>query len=142
MIKTVTENIDGNEYVITTFDAIKGNLILFKLIKYLRGGASLLDGLLDSESVMDEDVAIGSVLERIITTIDPEELNTFLIDMFQSTALNNSPMTHDVIKHHFAGNYLEMYKVLIAIIKANYVNDGTKAFFAQAQEKITKVVAK
>jgi hypothetical protein len=135
MIKTVTEIINGNEYVITTFSAIKGNLILFKLIKYLRGGAELFNSLSESKSVLDSDVAIGNILEKIIEDVDPEELNNFLCSLLENVSFKNKFMSKDIIDKHFAGNYIEMYKLLIAIIKANYVNEGTKSFFAQARQK-------
>lgn len=138
MIKTVPVSIDGNEYVITMFDAITGNKILFQLIKYLRGGATLLNGLMGQENILDQDLAIGDMLEKIIENVEPEELNRFVVKLLKNTALNNKPMTEDVIKHHFAGNYIEMYKVLTEIIKANYLNEGMKSFFAQAQRLMPK----
>lgn len=135
MIKTVTEIINGNEYVITTFNAIKGNLILFKLIKYLRGGAELFNSITESKSILDSDVGIGKVLEKIIADVEPEELNEFLCSLLTNVSLKGQFMTKDTIEQHFAGNYLEMYKLFIAIIKVNYINEGTKSFFAQARQK-------
>lgn len=141
MIKTVTEIINGNEYVITTFDAIKGNLILFKLIKYLRGGASIFDGLSKGSNFLDSELSIGSALEQIISNIDPDEMNNFVIMMLKNTTYKNSPLSEDIIKQHFAGNYTEMYKLLIAIIKANYINEGTMSFFEQARQKLKPLAA-
>ncbi len=139
MIKTETVTINGNEYVIQTFDAIKGNLILFKLIKYLRGGTSLFDDILKDGKFLDVDLSalsIGSTIEQIISNIDPEDMNDFIIMMLKNTSYKNSQLNEDFIKNHFAGNYLDMYKLIAAIIKINYFNEGTKSFFAQARQKL------
>ena len=143
MIKTVTEVINGNEYLITTFDAIKGNLILFKLIKYLRGGTSLFDGvqkgLQKGGSLLDtdlSDLSISEALQSILANLDPEEINAFFIMMLQNVTFDNKILTSEFIKSHFAGNYLEMYTLLFAIVKANYFNEGTKNFFVQARQKL------
>lgn len=139
MIKTITEVINGNEYVITTFDAIRGNLILFKLIKYLRGGTSLFDSLSKNSNFLDSEISIGTALESILANMNPEELNDFVIMMLKSTSYKDKPLTSDIIKQHFAGNYLEMYRLLVAIIKANYINEGAKSFFDQVRHLTTTV---
>lgn len=136
MIKTETVTISGNEYVIQTFDAIKGNLILFKLIKYLRGGASIFDGFSKGESFLDSELPIGSALEKIMSNIDPDDMNAFIIMMLKNTTYKNSQLNEDFIKNHFASNYLEMYKLIAAIIKINYFNEGTKSFFDQVRQKL------
>lgn len=136
MIKTETVIINGNEYVIQTFDAIKGNLILFKLIKYLRGGASIFDGFSKSENFLDSELPIGSAVEKIMSNIDPDDMNGFVIMMLKNTTYKNSQLNEDFIKNHFAGNYIEMYKLIAAIVKVNYINEGTKSFFQQARQKL------
>jgi len=144
MIKTTDVIINGNEYTITTFDAIKGNIILFKLIKYLRGGTSLFDSikaaLTGNDSVMDADLselAIGSAIEKILSNIDPEEINDFFVMILRNTTHKNKVLDADFIGSHFAGNYFDMYKLLFEIIKSNYFKEGTKRFFDQARRIVS-----
>jgi len=143
MIKTVNETINGEDYVITTFDAIKGNLILFKILKYLRGGSSVLDNIsLGEGSVLDKEISIGSMLEKIMESIDPAEFNDFIIMLLRSTSYKDKPMSEEVIKHHFAGDYLSMYKLVVAVIKANYFGEGTQSFLDVARQRISQVPSK
>jgi len=136
MIKTVTEVINGNEYVITTFSAIKGQLILIKLVKYLRGGAEILDSVSDFKNILDSDINIGKAIEKIIEDVNPDALNDLICTMLKNVSYQNKFMTKEFIEQHFAANYMEMYTLIIAIIKANYINEGTKSFFAQARQKL------
>lgn len=148
MIQTKNVTVNSNEYMITSFDAITGNIILFKLIKYLRGGTSLFDGLSTAlsgvDSIMNADLSklsIGTALDNILANIDPDEINTFFVMMLKNTSFKEengqfTPLTSNFIKGHFAENYLEMYALIIEIIKANYMNDGTLSFFAQTRKKL------
>jgi len=139
MIKTTSVKINDNEYVITAFDAIKGNMILFKLIKYLRGGVSLFDNIFKFDSIVDVELAelsIGTAIDKILANIEPEEINDFFIMMLQNVSLKNKQLTAETIKYHFSGNYFEMYKLVIEIIKANYINEGTLSFFEQTRQKM------
>lgn len=136
MIKTVTEIINGNKYVITTFTAIKGQLILIKLLKYLRGGAEILDSISDFKNILDSDINIGKAIEKIIEDINPDALNDLICTMLKNVAFENKFMTKEFIDLHFAANYTEMYALIVAVIKVNYINEGTKSFFAQARQKL------
>lgn len=136
MRTTISENIDGDRYVITTFDAIKGNRILIKLFKYLRGASSVLNGLSGNVSILDSELSLGDMLSRIMEDMEPEEMSDFIVMMLQDTSVNDKPLTEDLIKDHFSAKYLTMYKVVVAIIKANYFGEGTKSFLDAARQKL------
>lgn len=126
--KTETKQIGDHEYSVTQWPAEKSMLMKFRLAKAF--GASLA-AIMGNASQSDkkkntdkEDVlALSEGLSTLFDSSSPEELVTLMKNCVVGVACDGKRITETSFNELFSGDeLLEVYKVFIFVLQANYSN--------------------
>lgn len=144
MIESKKFDIHGHEYIITTYPGTKGLQILIKLTKYLQIISEPLKKLeipninaINISSLMDSDIGIKLIAELInqLPTVMGDDFTPFVKDLLSSTIRDTKDLSKDeCFNDIFAGNYGELFAVMIKILQVNY-GGGIKDFFTNLAKK-------
>ncbi|MBC3540660.1 phage tail assembly chaperone [Rufibacter sediminis] len=115
MLETKEKTIDGHEYQVTQFPALKGMRLAVKIGKLLGDG---IGHAATTGSVMDMDVS--KVVAGIVENLDEEATPNLLLQLFSSTHRDRKEMNESGFNMAYAGNYMEMGKALLFILEVNY----------------------
>lgn len=124
-VKTVDKKIGSATYTITQYTAVEGLSIKITLGKLFSPG---LPKLIDGKTIRDSlgaEITTGGMLAAISALfdgLDPVTTIPFIIRMLTSGLVRRDgvEITRDTFNIDFAGNYLELYKLLGEIILLNY----------------------
>ena len=126
-LKTITKEIDGIKFFINQFPARKALRLEKRTVTYLAPMLSILEGLKSLDSEIDFGKIIRGVQETL-SNIDESALESFISEMFElvSCEINiNGKLTNFILNKNddfdfvFRGKTLTVYKLLIAVMKAN-----------------------
>ncbi|MBE0434622.1 MAG: hypothetical protein IBX56_02325 [Methylomicrobium sp.] len=125
MIDPINKTIDGENYEIAPFAAVRGYRLQLRLGKIvgpaIRAALSGSDGDINSIGDINLDAAtIGALIGALIEELSVNDQNgELLIELFSQTQRNGILLTAPNIDKAYAANYVEMGKALFAIIQAN-----------------------
>jgi hypothetical protein len=108
---TVTETIDGVKYVTIQFPARQGAKILVRLTKVF----GPIFKSFDVDNVTNTEVDIAAFIEKL----DDDSFVQLILDLLMYTKRNGVDITDMTLDTEFAGEYLQMLKVIWFVIRAN-----------------------
>jgi len=143
-VETIDKTIDGLDFQITTFGAIKGQKIQTRLIKITAPGAGPLINLLKGldfekdrseliKEFLDGEVDLGIIakaLQEVLQSAgDEDQIQSFIFRLLEKTTVKYAIVEGDMRVHElsqenifdvvFQGRYMTMYKLLVAVIQVN-----------------------
>ena len=128
MSTAVNETIDGHEYTFHPFLGMQGWRLQIRLAKILGPSvkealAALPDDPADVKSLMNAKIDLsvaGSAVEKLTDALaehDPE--GQLVAALLANTERDGKQLKPGVIDRAYSGNYVEMVKAIIGVIRAN-----------------------
>jgi len=126
MADAVKETINGHDYSFHPFLGMQGWRLQIRLAKIL--GPSVKEGLAalpdeDAKSLMDAEInlgAVGAAVEKLTDALAEHDPNGELVAaLLSNTEREGQHLKPGVIDRVYAGNYAEMVKAIVGVIRAN-----------------------
>jgi len=127
-IETTKTKIGENTYTVSQFPGREGFKIKAILIRKVAPALANLAGALDFSKVEDinqlldmniDGGMISKSVQALVNNLEEEETLSLIMRMLRHTRMNDAEIDDALFDGTYAGNYDELYKVLIFIIKYN-----------------------
>jgi len=131
MIETKTREIGGSEYEVTQFPAMEALRIKTRLAKMILPSIGEI-----SQGGADQEInyeAISHAIAAFADNLNEKEFTELVTRLLKNTSADGKPMYHNgqlldsTFDEAFAGNLMNLYKVLAFVLEVNYPD-----FFAAA----------
>ena len=126
MAEAVRETIDGHEYTFHPFLGMQGWRLQIRLAKIL--GPSVKEALAalpdaDLKSLMNTKIDLGAIGSAFCSAVDAiaehDPQGELVAALLANTERDGKQLKPGVIDRAYSGNYVEMVKAIIGVIRAN-----------------------
>src|SRR5690554_4584419 len=108
MIQQKKLTIEGEEYMITQFGAVKG-------VKLAKRVAKLAGPVLSA--FVGQEEGLMAVIEKVLLSLDDVDFENLAVELMSGVTKNNMALNFDM---EFAGRYHVLIKLMMEVIAFNY----------------------
>lgn len=111
--------INGSQYLITSFAGMKGFNYLKRLTKLIGPALMAANG---EGDVLEGKSPMQVAVEALVDATDKVEVEQLILDLLSSTSVNGIMIDAKKFDEVFAANYGALFKILFEVLKHNYGN--------------------